>query len=131
MEPKILDIKIIKKYPRSMIAIFLLFCATMAWLVETGVSQKVQDSEPEAIDTFIPRGFVLVPIEIQNLASLDSIVGQFGVIDLYPEGETTPVGHNLKLIRSPRDPSQFAVMVSEQDSREIVKHGQKPFHVVV
>ncbi|OFZ13987.1 MAG: hypothetical protein A2Z20_10160 [Bdellovibrionales bacterium RBG_16_40_8] len=106
----------------------------MAWLVETTnrTNEKLAESEaPEAIDTFIPRGFVLVPIEVQNLASLDSIVGQFGVVDLYAEDKTLPVGRGLKLVRSPRDPSQFAVMVSESDSRTIVKHGQKPFHVTV
>ncbi len=86
---------------------------------------------PESVDTFIPSGFVLVPIEVQNLASLDSIVGQFGVVDLYTENEKNPLATGLKLIRSPRDPSQFAVMVPERFSKEVVKYSSKPFMVVV
>ena len=33
-------------------------------------------------DTYIPKGHTLVPIEIANYKSLDSIIGKFGVVDL-------------------------------------------------
>lgn len=85
----------------------------------------------EAVDTYIPSGFVLVPITVQNLASLDSLVGQFGVVDLYVEGENAALGRGLKLIRSPNDPAQFAVLVPENQAREIVRAGYKPFQVIV
>lgn len=111
------------------------FFLLVSILVESSDNSKLPDESAnvteESMDTFIPSGFVLVPIEVQNLASLDSIVGQFGVVDLYTDGEKNPLASGLKLIRSPRDPSQFAVMVPEHNSKEIVKYSGKPFMVIV
>ena len=117
-----------------MVVIFVVFFLIVSLLVESSNNKPEEQNEvitAESVDTFIPSGFVLVPIEVQNLASLDSIVGQFGVVDLYTENDKNPLASGLKLIRSPRDPSQFAVMVPEASSKEIVRYSNKPFMVIV
>lgn len=124
----------IKKHPRHRLLIFIGFFLLIAWVVDgarTPQPNAADVSETAPIDTYIPSGFVLVPIQIQNLASLDSIVGQFAVVDLYAEGASMPIGQGIKLIRSPRDPSQFAVLVPDNESREIVKQSYKPMQVIV
>jgi hypothetical protein len=134
MEIKLPDIPLIKNYPRTIVVIFVVFFLIVSLLVENSSPKTTEPAEvppAESVDTFIPSGFVLVPIEVQNLASLDSIVGQYGVVDLYTENEKNPLASGLKLIRSPRDPSQFAVMVPEISSREVVKYSNKPFMVIV
>lgn len=88
-----------------------------------------------AIDTFIPAGFVLVPISVQNFASLDSVIGNFGFVDLYAvkengQRQATPLGRNIKLLRAPKNPNQFAVLVPEAAAPEIVKHSES-FYVVI
>ena len=52
----------------------------------SAVTDVHQPEAPEAASTFIPKGFVLVPIEVANYESLDSILGKHGVVDLYVPG---------------------------------------------
>ena len=78
-------------------------------------------------DTIIPEGYVLVPIQLQNFASLDSMIGQFGVVDLFtayedPTMKSRKVGNRLKLIRAPLNPSQFAVLVPDTEADLILSH---------
>src|ERR1035437_10610139 len=62
------------------------------------------------VDTYIPKGFVLVPIEVQNYEALDSILGQFGVVDLFqslsPENPGQHlIARNVRILRAPQNPS--------------------------
>jgi hypothetical protein len=64
-------------------------------------------------DTYIPDGFVLVPIEIQNAESLGSLIGAYAVVDLFRGPQSQRVGRRLRLLRAPLNPDQFAVLVPE------------------
>ena len=95
-----------------------------------------EDQQNEAaVDTFIPAGFVLVPISVSNFESLDSILGQQGVVDLYSSpasegGRPVRVARHIKILRAPLNPSNFAVLAPEEESANLVKH-HGPFSVVV
>jgi hypothetical protein len=76
---------------------------------------------PSRLDTFIPRGFVLIPIELENYESVDSILGSYGVVDLYLSGDESirpkrPLVRRIKILRAPQNPSQFAVLVPEKEA---------------
>ena len=92
--------------------------------------------EPKSVDTFIPRGFVLVPIEITNAESLSSLVGDVGgVVDLYLASEDAKkkgvkVGTKLKLLRAPLNPQQYAVLVKDAESSRLLNY-PGPFIAVV
>jgi hypothetical protein len=91
--------------------------------------------DPQAASTFIPAGFVLVPIEVANYESLDSILGKFGVVDLYrpnsdPAKRPIKAAERVKILRAPLNPSHFAVLVSEAESPLLVSF-QGAFTVVV
>lgn len=87
-------------------------------------------------DTHIPTGYVLIPIHVENYESLDLILGHLGVVDLY----SAPSAHNsgasklivkaIKIIRSPQNPDQFAVLSPEGNTERILSHGNN-FYVVV
>src|SRR5438128_1195292 len=71
-------------------------------------------SHPQ-VDTYIPKGFVLVPIEVANYEALDSILGRFGVVDLFQAiGHEDPQQHlvarNVRILRAPQNPSHFAIL---------------------
>jgi hypothetical protein len=90
---------------------------------------------PETASTFIPAGFVLVPIEVANYESLDSILGQFGVVDLYrtssdERSKPVKVATHVKILRAPLNPSHFAVLAPENESQKLVTYSG-PFTVVV
>jgi len=104
--------------------------------VTTPASADVHEPEPvESAATYIPAGFVLVPIEVANYESLDSILGKFGVVDLYippqePNKRARKIAEHIRILRAPLNPSQFAVLAREEDSPRIVSH-DGPFLVVV
>lgn len=108
--------------------------ALSMWISSSPSTAGAQ-SAPMDLDTHIPRGFVLVPIEVQNYEALDSILGRFGLVDLF-QGQNTQglrqrlVMRNVRMLRAPRNPSHFAVLVREVDVAEVLRFGG-PFTVIV
>lgn len=84
-------------------------------------------SKLETADTYIPAGHVLVPIEIENVESVSGIIGSFALVDLYTrptqtvDAEMLLVAQKIKLIRAPLNPNQYAVLVTEAQSTELLK----------
>ena len=123
---------------KILIAALLLFIAVY-FLVERWrpipiATEKTERHEPVYADTVIPRGYVLVPLEIANIQAVAGLIDQYGVIDLYA-GSTNQqnsflVASKIKVMRAPLNPSQYAVLVTEIMSREIMKH-RGPFWAVV
>jgi hypothetical protein len=91
------------------------------------LESKPQTESVEEAATFIPDGFVLVPIEVANYESLDSILGPFGVVDLFvssdnPKVRPRKVAERVKILRAPLNPSHFAVLVPDSESQKIVAY---------
>ncbi|KYG62223.1 hypothetical protein AZI85_08515 [Bdellovibrio bacteriovorus] len=92
--------------------------------------------EPKSVDTFIPRGFSLVPIEVANADSLASLIGDVGgVVDLYlasteKQKGGLKVGSKLKLLRAPLNPQQYAVLIRDTESSRLLSY-TGPFIAVV
>ena len=106
------------------------------WDATSSERKSAPEAEsPEAAATLIPAGFVLVPIEVANFESLDSILGKFGTVDLFLPAEegkfkAHKVADHVRILRAPLNPSHFAVLVPEADTAALVTHNG-PFVVVV
>jgi len=101
-------------------------------------SEKVEEPKNTpnfSIDTFIPEGESLVPIQVSNYESLDQVIGQFGVVDLlstplHPGEKAKRVAFAVKLIRAPKSPRHFSVLIPAEKAHKLAGyHGQ--FTVVV
>ncbi|WP_246845721.1 hypothetical protein [Bdellovibrio sp. ZAP7] len=94
------------------------------------------ETAPESLDTFIPQGLTLIPLEIANSEALSSIVGHMGgVVDLYLAPTDARKGgirvaSRVKLVRAPRNPDQFAILVKETEGQRILQQSG-PFIAVV
>lgn len=117
----------------------VVFTGLLALVLDFGGSeetpQKIEAEDPESAATHIPEGFVLVPIEVANFESLDSILGKFGVVDLYsapldPTLRPKKVATKIKILRAPLNPNHFAVLARDTDSEKILSFSG-PFTVVV
>lgn len=102
---------------------------------EPPANQSPVQKDEGSADTFIPKDFVLVPIEVQNYDSLDSILGNFGVVDLFvpsvsPQEKPRLVARRVKILRAPLNPAKFAVLTPEKDASRIVQTSQPLFVVV-
>lgn len=89
-----------------------------------------------SVDTFIPRGLSLLPVELTNADSLGSLIGELGgVVDLYlpsDEKRKTPykVASRVKLIRAPHDPQKFATLLKAEDNSKLLSL-KGPFVAIV
>lgn len=75
-------------------------------------------------DTLIPKGHVLVPIELANLNAVAGLINQFGVIDLYGgnnQEDSVQIATRIKILRAPLNPNQYAVLVNEELSKHIMR----------
>ncbi|HEX7672769.1 MAG TPA: hypothetical protein VF412_01290 [Bdellovibrio sp.] len=95
-----------------------------------------KEDAPSSVDTFIPKGFVLVPLELANAESLGSLVSDVGgVVDLYlanKDGHKSglKIASRIKLLRAPLNPQQYAVLVKENESSRLLSM-TGPFIAVV
>lgn len=115
-------------------AVFLLLLETLRSQANKNSSSPEQ-VEPYNIDTVIPAGHVLVPLQIQNAENINALLGQMGVVDLWTydfesRKKSKKIANQVKLIRAPLDPSVFAVMVRDEESKEILEYGDQ-FYVTV
>lgn len=121
-----------------------------AVIASTGVAAALSNSASEAsaqspsidssissssVDTFIPSGFVLVPIEVVNYEALDSVLGSYGVVDLFAADtennrKSRRVASRIKILRAPRNPSHFAVLAPTSEAPALVRN-EGGFFVVI
>ncbi len=119
---------------------FALLSLLVTVLVQSASSTKSKEgSAPggrlEGIDTYIPIGYVLVPIEVENLESLNGLMEDFGVADLYTssrpgQGVQTLVAENVRLLRAPLNPHALAVLCKEEEAPKLLSHAG-PFFVTL
>jgi len=83
-------------------------------------SEKMNNEEfrdSENFSTFIPKGYSLVPIDVVNYKSLDSVLGQFGTVDVFTKNTSqksstlVKLASNVKALRSQAESSNIAVLV--------------------
>lgn len=126
-----MNVEKIKKWVKNLktshlvVAFFVL--GALALFSQSGSETKDQPIDPTSVDTYIPEGMTLIPIEIQNIEALKNILGEFGVIDLYlPSYDETrapkKIASGIKIMRAPLNPDVFAVLVSEENAPQIAKH---------
>lgn len=113
----------IQERPNQYLLLGIMALLVLAVLWPT--KQKPEVTETVEADTIIPAGYVLVPIELLNFEALSSLVGSYAIVDLFaPNSDPTQrprkIGSDLRLLRAPLNPNQFAVLVPENESELIV-----------
>ncbi len=90
--------------------------------------------EPIYADTMIPKGYVLIPVELANADSMAALMDQYGVVDLYSGSATArgsrKIATKVKILRAPLNPNQYAVLVPDQLSN-LIMSTPGPFWAVV
>lgn len=122
----------IKKWIRNLKTTHLLAAFVVVGLLAFVLDQREKSApmeiaeDPTSVDTYIPEGMTLIPIEIQNIEALKNILGEFGVVDLYlPSYESKSpkkVASGVKIMRAPLNPDVFAVLVREENAALIAQH---------
>jgi len=75
---------------------------------------------PDSVDTYVPLGFQLIPIQIGNLQELSALIQDYALVDLYHPGKPDPVIQKVRMIRSPLNPDVFAVLVEHSRAAKVL-----------
>ncbi len=109
-----------------LIVLSLIVIAKTIWLNQPAEVKTV--AEEIQVDTLIPLGFVLVPIQIQNFDAASALLGSAGIVDLWSFDPVTHrkskrIASRIKIIRAPLNPQMYAVLVHENESEKILTYG--------
>lgn len=97
--------------------------------VETTPQKQVE------IDELIPEGYFLLPLELTNREALVSMIGDTSIVDLFTIHPQTlnpqkKIASRVKLIKSPKNPDQFALLLEESNTMDILKHSGPYFATI-
>lgn len=100
---------------------FAILAIVLIWASQPTSKPPIEAGDPETAETFIPKGHLLIPIELKNAERLDGLLGAHGIVDLYQAGtEINPsarlVGRRFRLIRAPLNPQSFAVLIRDAEA---------------
>lgn len=109
------------------IILLVLGITTIFISIRPKIERPLQSKKQDSMDVFIPKGETLVPIKVANYESLDQIIGQYGVVDLYstplnPLSKPRRVAYAVKLLRSSNNRSHFSILVPTAKAARIVSY---------
>lgn len=87
------------------------------------------------VDELIPEGYFLLPLELTNREALVSMIGDTSIVDLFTIHPQTlnpqkKIASRVKLIKSPKNPDQFALLLEESNTMDILKHSGPYFATI-
>lgn len=85
------------------------------------ISSSKSQTKNFNLDSLVPKGFVLMPIEISNAQDIKNIIGSYGVVDLYAYSKTTMlpeklVASYLKVIPPTTEEGAFTALVPKKSA---------------
>ncbi len=94
---------------------------------------KTKEPQKISLDTLVPKGFVLIPIDILNGKDIISLIGSHGVVDLYSIKNEVPkeqIGKFVKILPPNTDDDLFVALVPEKEVSKLFEHSP-PFYAVI
>lgn len=105
----------LKQYPREkwlMPAVVTLSVVTALWVA--GRDNGHPGGDGTELSTSIPKGFLVVPLELMNASSLSSLVSKNAVLDIFDPSTDKAVVENLRVIKlSAGDGPLFGALVPD------------------
>lgn len=111
--------------------VFFVFVYVYTTLDERG--EKPQE-KLLTVDTLIPDGYALVPIELENIAAIASLIEGYGVVDIYlgknNARNSKKLFQKVKILRAPNNPNAYSLLLPDRLSSELLKY-DGPFFAVI
>jgi len=106
--------------------------ALITWQIDTDKSQESIRPQYD-LQTDIPRGYNLYALEVDNFEAINSLVGNYALVNLYQVHKSKRAKlalQQVKLIRSPKDPRHFAVLATNEQLETLTSY-PGPFKVAL
>ena len=129
--------EIFTKHKNHIIPAFLILLMSLGISLRNSFVPKEEPPAP-SVSEMIPKGFVLLPVQISNKEDLDGLMDSYGVLDLYsfsPETGRTGdrAASGLKVLvsgDSSDDSLRFAALIPGNQVSLFFEH-QGPFYAVL
>lgn len=124
---------LIKKYWTHCIILIFLFAFSIISKFLPLLSKETPKTA--SLDSLVPKGFVLMPIEIRNSQDIQSIIGSYGVVDLYAYSAHTGLpevlaASALKVLPPSTEEGSFTALVPEKSARHLFDYTESFYAVI-
>ena len=117
--------------------VFMFFFFIFVYIFTTAGkdSAPAQQEQLLTVDTLIPNGYALVPIELENIAAIASLIEGYGVVDIYL-GKSNNSRHSkkifqkVKILRAPNNPHAYSLLLPDHLSSVLMQF-DGPFFAVI
>lgn len=117
--------------------VFMFFFFIFVYIYTTISSEETQIRGEKllTVDTLIPNGYALVPIELENIAAIASLIEGYGVVDIYI-GKTNgfrpskKIFQKVKILRAPNNPHAYSLLLPDHLSSVLMQY-EGPFFAVI
>lgn len=114
---------------------FLFFIVVYLYTTFTENTDHVSSTEKLlTVDTLIPSGYTLVPIELENISTIASLIESYGVVDIYVGKsnirKAKQIFQKVKILRAPNNPNAYSLLLPDHLSSELLKY-DGPFYAVI
>lgn len=112
---------------------FVFFVFVYVWTTLDERGTKPQE-KLLTVDTLIPNGYALVPIELENISAIASLIEGYGVVDIYlgknNSRHAKKIFQKVKILRAPNNPNTYSLLLPDNLSSELIKY-DGPFFAVI
>ena len=105
---------------RTLIAVALLLTSlTFLWIFEKPAEVKEGPGEPSELGVSVPKGYLVVPLELANSKYISMMVSRMGVVDVFTPTSRL-LAKNLRILKlSNEEASAFGALVPENRATEL------------
>jgi len=101
----------------------------------TPLFKKETQVQSLSLDTLVPKGFVLVPIDILNGKDLLNLIGSYGVVDLYAYSQSSDlpkeqIAQLIKILPPNVENGLFTALIPAKEVHKLFEYSP-PFYAVV
>ncbi len=119
---------------KSILTISIILSIVFSMLIQFSKKQSeekfVPSSLKENLDVFLPSDHVLYPIQVENFEAIDSLIGAKAYVRVYSSLTGKPLAENIKVLRAPKAPEQFAFVIPIEIAKSLIKEGPS-FRLVI
>ena len=110
----------------------LVFLSLISELLPKLLKEK---NQAPSLDALIPKGFVLLPIEIVNGEDIIQLIGSHGVVDLYAYSNQSHVPEKqaasaVKVLPPKREEGRWTALIPEKQASDLFEYPD-PFYAVI
>lgn len=115
--------------------VFMFFFFIFVYIYTTFGSETQPAKEKLlTVDTLIPNGYALVPIELENISVIASLIESYGVVDIYlgksNSRNSKKIFQKVKILRAPNNPHAYSLLLPDHLSSVLMQY-EGPFFAVI